>query len=165
MSGGKTRKPESSFDVGVAGVSGSEPERRERTAEEKAVGARTIAENLDNHDNVVIDSVTAMEIAAAAEDRAGWTTAKQAADAGVVQIRELAAAALAADATDVQVRERLAGVEVLLAAAEQRVTDARAQICQGSRKVYWVHSWCSLRCSGSRGRRAIGPRRRARSRT
>jgi hypothetical protein len=104
VSGGKTRKPEPSFDVGAARVSVSEPERRERTAEEKAAGARTIAENLGRYDEAVSGRVAAMEIAAAAGDLAGWTTAKQAADAGVVQIRELAAAALAAatDATDVQ---------------------------------------------------------------
>jgi len=96
MSGGKTRKPESSFAVGAARVSVSESERRERTAEEKAAGARTIAENLGRYDEAVSDSVTAMGIAATAGDLAGWTTAKQAADAGVVQIRELAAAALAA---------------------------------------------------------------------
>ena len=128
MSGGKTRKPESSFDVGAARVSASAPERRERTAEEKAAGARTIAENLGRYDEAVSGRVTAMGIAATAGDLAGWTTAKQAADAGVVQIRELAAAALAAatDAIDAQVRERLAGVKDLLTAAKQRVADARA---------------------------------------
>jgi hypothetical protein len=128
MSGGKTRKPESSFDVGAPGVGVLEPQRRERTAEDKAMNARIIAKNLNNHDKVVSNGVAAMEIAAAAEDRAGWITAKRAADAGVVQIRETVAMALeaATDATDAQARERLAGVEVLLAAAETRVAGASA---------------------------------------
>ena len=120
MSGGKTRKPESAFDIGADRVSVSEPQRRERTQAEKAVDARTIAENLHNHDNVVNDSVVAMASAAAAGDRGGWTTARQVADAGVTRIRETVVAALTAvtDATDAQVRERLAGIEDLLAAAE-----------------------------------------------
>lgn len=127
MSGFKPNGPKRSLDLGSPGSNTQEP-RRERSPEQKAADAQTIADNLGRQDKLVRDSVAAMAVAAAAADRAEWTIAKQAADAGVAQIRDKVEAALAAapDATDAQVRTCLAGVERLLTDAKALVAGARA---------------------------------------
>ena len=106
----------------------AEPERRESTPAEKAEYAQTVSANLADHVRAVSDHVAAMKVAATTADRAAWTKAKEGADMAIGGIGRMVATAIAVatDATDLEVRKQLAGVEGLLAVAENQLRGAPA---------------------------------------
>lgn len=120
------RGPTSSVDVGYVRASVPEPQRRERTPEEKAADAETIAGNFDNQAKVVREYVTAMETSAAERDLAGWISANSSAAKALVELERWTSAvrAAASDATDAQVHARMAGAEQVLKDVIRLVAEA-----------------------------------------
>jgi hypothetical protein len=116
------------FDRGYAQAHASAPQPYERTTEEKAAVAKTIADNFDQQLALVRDGVAAMKATAAARDLDGWIAASKSADQALQQLAHIAqrAPAAARDATDLEVRKRLASADQALADAQELVAQAPA---------------------------------------
>lgn len=99
-----------SFDRGHASARVPEQQPAERTPEDKATGARTVADNIDRQLELVHVGLAAMERAAASTDRASWNAAKHDVDVALAQLAHIAkrAPAVAEDAADPDVRTRIA---------------------------------------------------------
>jgi hypothetical protein len=120
----------STLDRGYAQPRAPDPQRYERTSEQKAADAKTVADNFDHQLELVRAGVAAMNTAAAAGDLGGWTTAKRSADHALQQLAHIAksAPATAHEATDPDVRKRLARADHVLEDAQQLVADAHAPL-------------------------------------
>jgi hypothetical protein len=116
----------STFDRGYIQTHAPEPVPYERTTEQKAADAATIADNFDHQRELVRASVAEMRTTAIAGDRDGWTAARRSAEQALQQLEHLAkrAPAAAQDATDTELRKRLASAKQLLEDAEQLVAGA-----------------------------------------
>lgn len=124
----RERGKEGSFAVGrPSGAAAVEP--AERTTEQKAKDAETAWGNLKGSIQVVRKGVADMETAFAVGDRAGWAEAKQAAAAGLAQLRKevKTARGIKSFATDDKVKEGLEGAARALTDAKELVKNAPAE--------------------------------------
>jgi hypothetical protein len=118
----------SAFDRGYVKARAPDTERRERTSEQKAADAETIADNFDHQLEFVRAAVAAMTAAVGARDLAAWTTAKGSADQALRQLEHLApgASAAASDAIDPDVKQRLVSADQVLQDVQNLVAQAPA---------------------------------------
>jgi len=116
----------STFDRGNART--PEPHQHERTSEQKAAGAKTVADNFDHQLELVRAGVAAMTTTAAAGNLGGWSTAKSGTEQALQQLAHIAKSASATihEAIDPGLRKRLARFDQVLEDAQQLVADAPA---------------------------------------